>query len=68
MLARTKATDLRSYTSDRVFDGKRPLSAVHAAKLRARHQQPPAAKRRFVGMIVAMFGVFIAAAGRAFHG
>ncbi len=39
MLARKHCPDVKSYASDRVFDGVRPLSADRVAKLRANYQR-----------------------------
>jgi hypothetical protein len=39
------APDVRSYVSDRVFDGTRPLSAARTKRLQERFRQAPAKRR-----------------------
>jgi hypothetical protein len=39
MLARSQRQTIQHYTSDRVFDGTRPVSAARLAKLKASYQR-----------------------------
>jgi hypothetical protein len=48
---------LDMYTSDRVYDGKRPISAALAKKLRGRHV-PPAKRSRLAFLVVPVIAVF----------
>lgn len=54
---------LDMYTSDRVYDGTRPIPAGLAAKLRARHAPPAIKRTRFAIVVVP----FVAMVGFAIH-
>jgi hypothetical protein len=45
MAAVPNVSDVRSYASDRVFNGTRPLSASRTKRLQARFGQPPVMRR-----------------------
>jgi hypothetical protein len=57
MLAQRQNIDISDYASDRVFDGKRPISVSRLAKLRANYQrQHLAPVYRLVYQVTRLFG------------
>jgi hypothetical protein len=61
------SVDMRSYASDRVFNGTRKLSAARTQKLQARYHSTDAAPRRgLVGYVMAAIAVVTAYVVRSF--
>lgn len=64
MLARKPKPNASNYVSDRVFNGTRPLSPAHVAKLRANyHRTHSTMAVRFVAQARRLFGLSQAKTG-----